>query len=101
MIEVESKFRIKDRAEIETKLSSLAYSKSDPVEQSDKVFLLNSDSFKTFKVGDPVTRIRLVNGVSSLTYKRAINAHGDSIEHEMTVDSIKKYDQLMSELKQQ
>jgi adenylate cyclase class 2 len=86
MIEVESKFRIAGKQKIANRLKELGFIGTDPVHQSDKVFLVKSDSFKTFTPGDPVARIRTVNGVSSMTVKRAINASGDSVEHEMTVD---------------
>ena len=86
MIEVETKYRLSDKQSIAVKLKDLGFIGSEPVHQIDKVFLVNSDSFKTFKPGDPVTRIRTVNGVSSMTLKRAINKAGDTIEHEMTVD---------------
>ena len=86
MIEVETKYRLSDKQSIAVKLKDLGFIGSEPVHQIDKVFLVNSDSFKTFKPGDPVTRIRIVHGVSSMTLKKAINKSGDTIEHEMTVD---------------
>lgn len=98
MIEVESKFRISDKTIVATKLISAGFVGSGPVNQADKVFLVNSDSFKTFKRGDPVTRIRTVNGKSSLTLKRAINDKGDSVEHEMMVEPAGSAEGLLVEM---
>lgn len=98
MIEVETKFRIADKVRIANKLKELGFIGAEPVRQSDKVFLVKSDSFRTFKPGDPVTRIRTVNGVSSMTLKRAINTSGDSVEHEMTVNPASAAEGLLLEM---
>jgi len=98
MIEVETKYRLSDKQKVTEKLKELGFIGKDPVHQVDKVFLVNSDSFKTFTPGDPVARIRSVNGVSSLTLKRAINKSGDTIEHEMTVDPASAAEGLLSEM---
>ncbi len=98
MIEVEQKFRVKNHTSIETRLSSLGYKRSDTVHQADKVFLLNSDNFKTFTPGDPVTRLRTVNGSTTLTFKRAINVEGDSVEHEMTINPASAGEGLLLEM---
>lgn len=98
MIEVEVKFRIADKERIANKLKELGFIAAEPVRQSDKVFLVKSDSFETFTPGDPITRIRIVNGVSSMTLKRAINTSGDSVEHEMTVNPASAAEGLLLEM---
>lgn len=98
MVEVERKYRISNKSVIENSLNELGYKKAVTIHQSDKVYLQKSDSFRTFKVGDPVTRIREVNGSSTLTFKRAINSQGDTIEHEMTVEPASEAEDFLLEI---
>lgn len=98
MIEVERKYHISNKQVIEKNLNKLGYKKTETVHQADRVYLQKSDSFKTFKVGDPVTRIREVNGSNTLTFKKAVNAQGDTIEHEMTVEPASEAEGFLLEL---
>jgi adenylate cyclase class 2 len=88
MIEVERKFRltaeqskqIKNRLEVE-------HGVIDPLHQVDEVFLPGMDSFATFKMGMPITRIREQQGTAKLAYKRQLNVQGDMLEHELGIES--------------
>lgn len=88
MIEIERKFRLSDSKaqEIKQKLEE-KFGASESVHQIDKVFLQGIDSFKDFELGMPVVRLRAEGTHTKLTYKRAINKSGDSIEHESGVES--------------
>jgi adenylate cyclase, class 2 len=88
MIEIERKFRLdpKRQSRIQAALIK-AHGSLEPVRQVDEVFLLGMDSFKGFKPGMPVVRLRTQNGVARLAYKRKINEAGDSLEHEVVVES--------------
>lgn len=88
MIEIERKFRISRTDKIDARLVKMGYQKNESVHQVDTVYLLKSDSFRTFKTGDPVVRIRTANGRASLAYKRVINPAGDTIEHELNIDPV-------------
>lgn len=99
MIEVELKFRLEKKTELEDKLVRAGYKKSKPLHQVDRVFLLKSDSLADFTLGDPVTRIRTINDqVTTLTYKRAMNAKGDRIEHEMQVEPAHEAEAMLLEM---
>ncbi len=87
MIEVERKFRLDDSKK-QGVLSMLENKTPQDFHQIDKVFLFQNNSFKNFKRGQPVIRIRSSNGVITLTYKRALNEGGDMLEHEVKVDSV-------------
>ncbi len=99
MIEVERKFR-PAKEKIDRIVAYLRDHGSAPqvMRQVDKVFLYESDSFKQFKVGDPVIRIRSANNKTTLTYKRALGDGADRIEHELQVDSEKTAEALVYEL---
>jgi adenylate cyclase class 2 len=88
MIEIERKFRLSTTAaqKIKQKLEE-KYGNLETIHQVDKVFLLGIDSFKDFTVGMPVVRLRTEGSITKLTYKRAINDSGDSLEHELGVES--------------
>ena len=49
------------------------------------VFLYNKTSFETFSQGEAVVRTRTEGDSTKLTYKRAINTAGDSVEHEVAL----------------
>lgn len=88
MIEVERKYRLSDERFEEIKIQLL---KLDPtkevVTQNDTVFLQGINSFKEFTSDMPVVRIRNEGDRSTLTYKRALNRQGDSLEHEVGIDN--------------
>jgi len=88
MIEVERKFRLSDdkKVDIENQLES-DHALSAAFHQMDEVFLLGMDSFAEYKMGMPITRIRVENEVTKLAYKRQLNDKGDMLEHELVVDS--------------
>ncbi len=99
MIEVEVKYRLKDRGELIKKLHQAGYKKAKTLHQVDEVFLIKGNSLKDFRVGDPVTRIRTVNDLKTLlTYKRAIDTHDVRVEHEMEVRPAGAARALLSEL---
>lgn len=98
MIEVERKYRVDNTSYIIKRLGELGYKKTESVHQYDIVFLQKSDSFKTFKVGDPVIRIRKANSLSTLTFKRAINNDGDTIEHEIKVEPTSEVEEFLLEI---
>lgn len=99
MIEVERKFRLIPE-KIEVVRAYLKNISSDPlsIHQIDSVYLYRMSSFKDFKLGDPVIRIRSVDEKTILTYKKSINKEGDRIEHELTIDSASIADALLKEL---
>ncbi len=66
--------------------------------QSDQVFLKGIDSFKDFKSDMPVIRLRTVNVKTQLTYKRAVNAAGDSLELELMVESCEIMQRILEEM---
>ncbi len=88
MIEVERKFKInKDQ---KSKILSLLENKHGQVQsvfQSDIVFLQEIKSFRQFKRGMPVVRIRTVGEETKMTCKRVINTSGDAVEHELVISS--------------
>lgn len=88
MIEVERKFRLGagQKSEIEQTLND-QYGSLEAVHQTDQVFLHGINSFAEFKRGDPVMRLRTTDDETTLTYKRSINAAGDTVEHELQVGS--------------
>jgi adenylate cyclase class 2 len=99
MIEIERKFRVssKQKATIEQELhKTQAFLK--PKHQIDAVFLHGIDSFKDFKQGMPITRLRTENDVTKLAYKRRINEAGDMVEHELTVSSAETMQEILAEM---
>lgn len=99
MIEVEQKFRIADKRSLKKALLKAGYKVSPMVRQTDRIFLLKSDSFKTFKLGDPVMRIRTVNNSKTyLTYKRDVGSSGDRLEHEISVSPAATVETLLLEM---
>lgn len=99
MIEVEIKFRLEnfDKADMIKRIDRLSIDHNS-IRQIDKVYLLKSDSFKDFKSGDPVARIRLVDNKATLTYKRAVDDHGDTIEHEIVFSPIVEGENILREV---
>lgn len=99
MIEIERKFRLTrgQAANIYEILKSDS-SGSEPVRQVDKIFLKGIRSFRDFKPGMPVIRLRSINDKSYLTYKRSINASGDAIEHELRIDSPETMQKIIEEM---
>lgn len=99
MLEVERKFSISEIQYKKTQASLDAEnSTSIPLRQIDQIFLFGSSSFKNFKRGDPVMRIRTSNDALYLTYKRSVTAGGDRIEHELKIDSAEVAQELLNEL---
>ncbi|HYG83609.1 MAG TPA: class IV adenylate cyclase [Verrucomicrobiae bacterium] len=99
MIEIERKFRISP----EQKAAIEKYFKNNgsdlvPVHQIDQVFLQGINSFKDFKSGKPVARLRTVDNKTQLTYKRAINDAGDTLEHELGVESADTMQKILEEM---
>lgn len=99
MIEIERKFRLT----AETKASVLRYlagrhGETVPVHQSDQVFLQGASSFRDFKPGMPVVRLRTVSGKAQLAYKRAVNQAGDSLEYELAVGSAETMQKILEEM---
>lgn len=88
MIEIERKFRLTSakKAAIEKELLR-KYNQATPVRQIDEIFLEGIDSFKNFKQGMPITRLRTQGSTTTLTYKRQLNNSGDMLEHEVIVES--------------
>lgn len=87
MIEYERKFRI-DNSQKQKILSKLPALKTTSIlSQIDTVFLYDKSSFDTFTPGEAVIRTRAEGSKVKLTYKRSINEMGDSIEHEVGVES--------------
>ncbi|OGB75292.1 hypothetical protein A2810_00375 [candidate division Kazan bacterium RIFCSPHIGHO2_01_FULL_49_10] len=99
MIEIEIKFRVDNnrRADIVERIGRLCPN-GNSIRQMDKVYLIKSDSFKDFKSGDPVVRIRVVDDKSTLTYKRAIDGHGNTIEHEIAFTPIAEGENILCEM---
>lgn len=63
--------------------------------QIDTVYLRGLDSFKDFQAGMAVVRLRTEDTTSKLTYKKAINQSGDSIEHEVMVSDARVMDKIL------
>lgn len=88
MIEIERKFQLSPEKLLSIKQAlEKKFGQLKSVHQVDKVFLLGIDSFKDFKKGMPVVRLRTEGELTKLTYKKAINESGDSIEYELGIDS--------------
>lgn len=86
MIEVERKFRLSEEAA--QNITSVLFTgdpELEPTRQVDDIFMRNGESYETFYQGQPVLRLRTVDDVILLTYKRTLNDEGDSIEHEVEV----------------
>ncbi|HEU5187555.1 MAG TPA: class IV adenylate cyclase [Candidatus Saccharimonadales bacterium] len=98
MIEIERKFRLSPAKAADIKKSLEAKGASTPIHQIDQVFLQGISSFKDFKPGMPVIRLRTVNGKTQLTYKRAINDAGDTLEHELAVESAEIMQKIIEEM---
>lgn len=98
MIEIERKFRLTTAQlqNIKQKLED-RFGVLPTVHQVDKVFLLGIDSFKNFTKGMPVVRLRTEGQHTKLTYKRAINDSGDSVEHELGIDSSQTMEAILLE----
>ncbi len=99
MIEIERKFRIssEQKANIEQYFKASGGNLT-PIHQTDQVFLLGIDSFKEFKSGMPVMRLRTVGSKTQLTYKRAINDAGDTLEHELEVELAEAMQKILEEM---
>lgn len=99
MIEIERKFRLSPeraadiRKAIEEKGADLT-----PIHQIDQVFLKDIASFKEFKPGMPVVRLRTVDGNTQLAFKRRINDAGDTLEHELGVESAEIMQKILQEM---
>jgi predicted adenylyl cyclase CyaB len=87
MYEIERKFKLDSGLQNQV-VETLSQRCGAPaiLQQMDKVYLIKSDSFATFKRGDPVMRIRQENGAISLTLKQALNEAGDVTELELEVN---------------
>lgn len=85
MIEYERKYRINEQQKRSINQMTPGLSEAPLLHQVDEVFLYQKDSFETFIPGEAVVRIRTENNDTKLTYKRAINQQGDSIEHEIGI----------------
>lgn len=99
MIEIERKFRLSPEkvAVIKKALKEKSVDLT-PVHQIDQVFLQGIPSFKEFKPGMPVVRLRTVDGRTSLAYKRRLNDAGDALEHELGVDSAETMQKILEEM---
>ncbi|MGH7196733.1 MAG: class IV adenylate cyclase [Candidatus Saccharimonadales bacterium] len=99
MIEIERKFRLntEQKGAIEQELGA-HYGSLETVHQVDQVFLHGVDSFAGFTRGDPVVRLRTTNDVTTLAYKRSINEAGDTVEHELTVESAATMAEILKEM---
>jgi adenylate cyclase class 2 len=99
MIEIERKFRLTpaQKNSISDQLQS-QYGPLETVHQIDQVFLQGIDSFAEFTKGQPVVRLRTMNGKTEFTYKRGINGAGDSIEHELDVSSAEAMQAILREM---
>ena len=99
MIEVERKFRLSQekKDQVFTYLENKS-GRASILKQSDTIFLFNTNSFSDYKYGDPLIRIRLVNGVVNLTFKRRVGTDGNMIEHELTVDSASTAEDFVKEI---
>lgn len=99
MIEIERKFRLSpEQAQAIRQHLLEKYSEIKPVYQADRVFLQGIDSFKDFKRNMPVVRLRTVNGKTEFAYKRAVNEAGDSLEHELVVESAEIMQKILEEM---
>jgi adenylate cyclase class 2 len=88
MIEIERKFRLSaEQYKAIEVLLQRDYGPLKSIRQVDEVFLQGMDSFRDFRRGMPVLRLRTVNEATQLTYKRGVNDAGDSVEHELEVGS--------------
>lgn len=98
MIEVERKYRLDtEKAKDISKWLREITPTSTTVHQIDTVYLKGIKSFKQFLPGMGVMRIRTEGGASKLTYKKAINQSGDSIEHELTISSAEIMQNILQE----
>lgn len=101
MLEVERKFHLSSEkfSELKIKLQELS-GPPTKLHQIDKIFLSRSESFKDFKRGEPVMRLRSVGGSTLLTYKRALTTNGvvDIVEHELLIDSSLVAEALLREI---
>lgn len=98
MIEVERKYRLAagQQEDIRAKMDDMG--EVETVSQADAVFLRGARSFAEFTKGDPVVRIRTTNNNTTLTVKRAHSKEGDTIEHEVAVDSAAEARGIVTEL---
>jgi adenylate cyclase, class 2 len=88
MIEIERKFRLNpDQGSALDERLQADHGPLERVHQVDEVFLHGMTSFANFKQGDPVMRLRTVDGQTQFTYKRRLDSAGDMVEHEVDVSS--------------
>lgn len=98
MLEIERKFRL-NKEKVTLVIDNLKHlSFLQTIHQVDKVFLFQCESFKQFKPGDPVMRIRTIDGVVHLAYKRRLGTEGNVVEHEIIVDSEKTAQAILTEI---
>jgi adenylate cyclase class 2 len=96
MIEVERKYRLKnDQVDNLRKQLEAFDPKITDLHQVDTVYLRGINSFKDFESGMSVVRLRSEGIVDTLTYKKALNQAGDSVEHEVVVSDAQKMDQIL------
>lgn len=88
MIEIERKFRLSmdHYRNIEQYIKSKD-GQLRTLHQIDEIYLLGIESFAEFKPGMPVMRLRTMDKKTLLTYKRVINDTGDTLEHELAIES--------------
>ncbi len=99
MMEIERKFRLNEEQAKRVAEYLEAQGVAPAVhQQADKIFLYKMDSFKNFTLGDPVMRLRSMDGKTLLTYKRAVNAAGDRVEHELGIDATETMEKILQEL---
>lgn len=99
MIEIERKFNITPTQKND--ISKYLQENSDGLEtldQTDQVFLQGINSFNEFTRGMPVVRLRTANNETTLAYKRSINAAGDTVEHELSIDSVETMRAILEEM---
>ena len=99
MFEIERKFRLTALlAERVKEYMHRSDARMRPVRQIDSIYLLGIKSFEDFNQGMPVIRIRAVGDATKITYKRAIDKKGSSIEHELDIASAQTMEKILLEL---
>jgi adenylate cyclase class 2 len=94
--EVEKKYRVNDDHAAFSIIKSLTQKKETEL-QTDIVFLYMSDSFKNFKPGDPVMRIRKSSAGCVLTMKKQVNAESN-LEIETIISDFESMCKILREI---
>lgn len=95
MTEVEVKAKVSNFTEIQSRLTKLGCTFSEPSIQKDRIYLPNGIEFPDKTKGTLFARIRNSNGKYIFTLKKQLDTEFENIEHELVIDSPEQANEML------